>query len=342
LNKQEILEVKSLINSPKRIVLVIHYSPDGDAIGSALAMAIYLQKKGHIVHILSPNPFPDFLKWMPQSDTILLVSNELERCEQILQASDLIFCLDFNVFERTGLLQSALKASQQPKIMLDHHLYPPTYFDYMYSEPEKTSSTAELIYFFIAEMMEDKHIIDKQIAECLYVGIITDTGSLSYSCNNDSTYKVLQDLVSHKIDGERIHQLVYQTYTESRIRLLGYCLSTRLTVLDEYATSFIYLTKEDLERFNYKHGDVDGIVNYGLSMINVRFAALFYQKEDRIRISFRSKGDFDTNVFARNHFEGGGHKNASGGNFYRSMEEALEVFKNAVKLYKNQLLAPWE
>jgi phosphoesterase RecJ-like protein len=342
LDKREILAVKALIDNPAKVAIVIHFSPDGDAVGSAMAMAMYLQKKGHQVEVLSPNPFPKFLEWIPQSDTISLATRDLEICQEKLMTADFIFCMDFNAYERAGLLQDSLATCKQPKILIDHHIDPHPVFDYVYSEPENTSSTSELTYIFIAEMLGDKALMDKKIAECLYVGIMTDTGSLSYACNYDSTYRILQELMNYRIDGEKIHQLVYQTYTESRIRLLGYCLTVRLTVLEEYATSFIYLTQEDLDRFGYKHGDVDGIVNYGLAMEKVRFSSLLYQKEDRIRMSFRSKGNFDTNEFARKYFNGGGHKNASGGNFYQSMDEAITAFIEAVKESKNQLTQLWD
>ncbi|MDR0603688.1 MAG: DHH family phosphoesterase [Bacteroidales bacterium] len=342
MDKEDISLIKGLLLKPKRIVIVVHYNPDGDAIGAALALKIYLQQLNHSIHVLVPNSYPDFLEWMPQSETIIQATKNQELCIEKIQEADIIFCLDFNTFSRVGILQQAIENSMTTKVLIDHHIDPDTSFDIMYSSTETTSSTSELIYNFIVNIMDGKKYMNKQIAECLYVGIITDTGSLSYSCNNESTYFVLGNLFQYGIDGESIHRKVYDTYSESRIRLLGHCLINRLIVMDEYATSFIYLTKEDLTNYNYKQGDIEGIVNYGLSMDTVRFTALFSERDDRIRISFRSKGNFNVNDFARCHFNGGGHKNASGGNAYKSMEDAIEEFKALLEQYKPLLTEPWE
>jgi phosphoesterase RecJ-like protein len=343
LNKEDILLIKRLLLEHRKIVIVAHYNPDGDAIGASLGLKMYLQQMNHSIHILTPNSYPDFLKWMPQSETIIQATENQQECIEKIQAADIIFCLDFNTFSRAGVvLQEALEESSATKILIDHHIDPDTSFDIMYSSTEKTSSTSELIYNFIINIMDGGKYMNKQIAECLYVGIITDTGSLSYSCNNESTYFALGNLFSYGIDGESIHRRVYDTYSESRIRLLGHCLTERLIVMEQFATSFIYLTKEDLANYNYKQGDIEGIVNYGLSMSTVRFTALFSERDDRVRISFRSKGDFDVNVFARRHFNGGGHKNASGGNAYKSMKDAIEEFKTLLEHYKPLLTEPWE
>ncbi len=342
LKKENILRIKELLSEQKQIAILVHYNPDGDAIGASLALMMYLQQNGHIVHILAPNSYPNFLEWMPQCETIIQATEHQELCIEKIQSSDIIFCLDFNSFNRTGILQQALEESKAHKILIDHHIDPDTSFDILYSITEKTSSTCELMYNFIVDIMEGKKFMNKQIAECLYVGIITDTGSLSYSCNNESTYHVLGNLFQYGIDGEDIHRKVYDTYSESRVRLLGHCLVERLTVLDKFATSFIYLTKEDLTKYNYRQGDIEGIVNYGLSINTVRFTALFSERDDRIRISFRSKGDFNVNDFARSHFNGGGHKNASGGNSYKTMETTIEEFISLLEQYKPLLTTSWE
>ena len=342
MNKEDILQIKQLLSRQREMVIVVHYNPDGDAIGAALALQIYLQQQGHRIHILVPNPYPDFLEWMPQSQTIITATENYDLCIEKIQIAEVVFCLDFNLFSRTGNLQKALEESTAMKILIDHHINPDTAFDIAYSVTEKTSSTCELVYDFIVNMMNGEQFMNKQIAECLYVGIITDTGSLSYSCNNQSTYSVLGNLFQYGIDGEDIHRKVYDNYSQSRVRLLGYSLLERLTVLEEYATSFIYLTKEDLTKYDYKQGDIEGIVNYGLSIKTVRFTALFSERDDRVRISFRSKGDFNVDDFARVHFNGGGHKNASGGNSYKTMEETIEEFEHLLKQYKSQLIKSWE
>ena len=339
LTQKDILRITDLLSTPKKVALAVHYNPDGDAIGAALALSLFLQAKGHEVSIFSPNELPDFLDWMPQVTQILVATQQFELCKEKIQAAELIFCLDFNCFERVGILQEPFEQATSPKILIDHHIDPAPTFDMVYSVSEETSSTCELMYYFLAQVLKEKKSITKEMAECLYVGIIIDTGSLSYSCNNQSTYHVLRELFRFGIDGGKIHQLVYDNFSENRVRLLGVCLSERLVTLPDYATSYIYLTKEDLERFHYKQGDIEGIVNYGLSMKNIRFTALFTERDDRIRISFRSKGDFDVNCFARQHFNGGGHKNASGGNSYVSMDHTINEFNALLQKYKTELTA---
>ncbi|MBO4738249.1 MAG: DHH family phosphoesterase [Bacteroidales bacterium] len=342
MTQEDIIALKKRLSTPQNIAIVIHYNPDGDALGSSLALAMYLTKLGHHVNVLSPNIYPAYLAWMPNCDKVLLATEQLQRCESILAEADIIFCLDFNIFHRASLLENALAASKKFKVLIDHHIDPVQDFDIIYSLTTQTSSTSELVYQLIAHKFGDKHLIDKKMAECMYVGIMTDTGSLSYSCNNASTYSIVGDLMNFGIDGEIIHKRVYDNFSEDRVHLLGYCLFKRLIVLDEYSTSYIYLTKEDLNYFNYQQGDTEGIVNYGLSIKNVRFTAIFTERDERIRISFRSKGNFDVNSFAKDHFNGGGHKNASGGNSYVSMSETIDKFVRLLPQYKSLLNQPWD
>lgn len=342
LNRKDIICIESMLSTHRKVAVVVHYNPDGDAIGASLALSLFLQQKKHHVSVISPNELPDFLEWMPQADRILIATKQLESCKAEINAADVIFCLDFNSFKRVGILQETLEQAGAFKILIDHHIDPSPSFDIIYSVSDKTSSTCELMYHFIARLLKEKRSITKEMAECLYVGIIIDTGSLSYSCNNQSTYKVLGELFRLGIDGGKIHQFVYDNFSENRIRLLGFCLSERLVVLNEFATSYIYLSKDDLARFDYKQGDIEGIVNYGLSIKHIRFTALFTERDDRIRISFRSKGDFDINSFARLHFNGGGHKNASGGNAYKPMQETIQEFTALLHSYKSELMMPWK
>ena len=342
LKQTDIQRVTELLSTPKKVVIAVHYNPDGDAIGASLALSLFLQSKGHRVSILSPNELPDSLDWMPQVETILIATQQIERCKEEIHKAELIFCLDFNSFERVGILRETFEQSKVLKILIDHHRDPSHYFDIMYSVSEKTSSTCELMYHFLSHILKEKKSITKEMAECLYVGIIIDTGSLSYSCNNQSTYRTLGELFRLGINGEKIHQLIYDNFSENRIRLLGFCLSERLVTLPDCAASYIYLTKEDLVRFNYKQGDIEGIVNYGMSMKGIRFTAFFTERDKRIRVSFRSKGDFDVNNFARLYFSGGGHKNASGGNSYENMENTINNFFALVQKYKTELTTPWE
>jgi len=331
LKKRDVQRVKELLLTPKHIAILIHYNPDGDAIGAALALSMYLKQKKHIVDIISPNPFPEFLQWMPESGKILLATNAFDKCIDKIKNADLIFCIDFNASSRIGILQESLENAKSLKIIIDHHVDPSDIFDIYYSVSEGISSTSELLYNFLVNKLGEKDVIDIDMAKCLYVGIITDTGSLSYACNNPSTYRIISRLIAMGIDGEDIHRKVYDTYSEDRMRLLGYCLSERLRILDKYATSYIYLTKEDLKKFSYKHGDTEGFVNYGLSIKKINFTAIFVEREDRIRISFRSMNGFNVNEYARKYFKGGGHKNAAGADSFLSMEETLKYFEQSLK-----------
>ena len=341
LEQKDIFRITEALSHPKEVVIAVHYNPDGDAIGASLALLLFLQAKAHKASILSPNELPDFLDWLPQVDTIFIATQQFELCKEKIEAAELIFCLDFNSFDRVGILQKPFEEATSLKILIDHHINPAPSFDIAYSETDKTSSTSELMYYFLAHHLNEKEHITRPMAECLYVGIITDTGSLSYSCNNQSTYHVLGELFRLGIDGDTIHHLVYDNFSESRIKLLGFCLLERLITLPDYASSYIYLTKADLARFNYKQGDTEGIVNYGFSIKGIRFTALFTERDDRIRISFRSKGDFDVNHFARQHFKGGGHKNASGANSYQTMEDTITYFISLLQKYKTELMTPW-
>lgn len=338
LRKDDILTLRMEMDRHKEMVILMHHNPDGDALGSSLALSMYLEQTGHQCCIIAPNEFPDFLRWMPQTEKVHFGSREADFCKKKIEEAGFIFCLDFNRSDRIQDLQQALEHSHAYKALIDHHIDPDTsLFDFIYSVTTETSSTCELIYNFIVYYMAGKSLLNKEMAACLYVGIITDTGSLSYSCGNPSTYTSIGNLIQMGINGEDIHRKVYDNYAESRMRLLGFSLSERLHVLKEYATSYIYLSKEDLERFQYKQGDTEGIVNYGLSMQGVRFTAFFSERDGVIRVSFRSKGDFDVNVFAREHFNGGGHRNAAGGNSYENMEKTIARFRQALVTYKDQL-----
>ncbi|MCF8304609.1 MAG: DHH family phosphoesterase [Bacteroidales bacterium] len=331
--RQQLLE---LLSTPKNIAIVTHANPDGDAIGSSLAMYRFLQKKQHQTTLIVPNRFPDFLAWLPQSDEIQIVDREPKKCKNSVEEADLIICLDFNAIDRVERFSKTLGQAKAPKLLIDHHLQPEyKSFDYVISTIN-ISSTAELLYDFI-HTLGFHDLIDKQIAESIYVGMMTDTGSFSYACNYEKTFIIVADLIKTGIDVEEINTRVYDNYSESRMRLLGFCLSERLVVLREYNTAYIYLTAEDLKRFNYQRGDTEGVVNYTLSLKGVNLGVLITQREGKIRLSMRSKGDFSVNRFAREHFQGGGHKNAAGGDSYLSMEETIRKFEEILPLYQEAL-----
>ncbi len=327
--------IRALFSQPGRIVVTAHANPDGDAIGASLALAFYLRKKGHEVEVLVPDPFPGFLSWMPGSEEILIYSQEKERCLQIIAQAGVIISADYNQLDRLNSLSQPVIGSGAVRILIDHHLNPSDEFDYMISET-KVSSTSELVYQFI-EAADEIHLLDKQMAECLYAGIITDTGSLSYACNFVKTYLIVAELFRLGIDGEHLHRLIYDTYSEDRLRLLGFSISDQLVVLPEYHTAFIYLSKEDLQRFRYQIGDTEGIVNYALSIKDINLAALFMERDGMVKVSFRSKGNFSVNQLARNCFGGGGHRNAAGANCYTSLQDAVAKFRSILPDYQEQL-----
>jgi phosphoesterase RecJ-like protein len=335
LKNTDFAKVQQLLSRPGKILITSHTNPDGDAIGAGLALYLYLKKKDHDVRFMVPDPFPGFLSWLPGQEEILVYRDREEECQELIREADVLFSVDYNSLDRISKATQPARASKAVKVLLDHHKNPSDDYDYLISVIE-TSSTCELVYEFIVAM-GDGTLISRDIAECIYTGITTDTGSYSYSCNYVRTYEIVADLVRRGIDGEHIHRLVYDTYSEDRLRLLGYALSERLTVLPQYHTAFIALTREDLDRFNYQVGDTEGVVNFALSISGINLAALFSDRDGVIRASFRSKGSFRVDDLARDHFSGGGHANAAGAYSYVSMEETLKKFTALLPHYEERL-----
>lgn len=331
----EFTYIKDLIGSSGLILVTSHHNPDGDAMGSALAMAAILRKSGKEACVMVPNDYPAFLKWIPGNDEVMVYKGNKEVCDKIISRASLIFCLDYNAFNRTDAMEVPLRSSPAGKILIDHHLDPVlSDFDY-YLSVVRVSSTSELVYRFIQQCgWLDR--LDQEVATGLFVGIMTDTGSFSFSCNTPDTFRITASLLETGIDAEKIHRLVYDTYSESRLRLLGFCLSEKLTILPEYQAAYIALSRSDLNRFNYQVGDTEGIVNYALSIENIKLAILLTERKDRIRISFRSKGDLSVNQLAKVHFSGGGHKNAAGGDSFLSLEETILKIKETLGQYTDE------
>ncbi len=331
MDKVEIKRIKNILkDKATSIVIVSHVNPDGDAVGSSLGLFHYLRNAGYKkVNVISPNAFPEFLSWMPGSEKIILANQQSKIASELLKNAAVLFCLDFNDMERTDDLSARLKKSTATKILIDHHPDPQPGFHIVLSQVT-ASSTAELMYEFF-EALQGVEYIDKTVAECLYAGIITDTGSFSFACNNPRTYHITAILIALGVDGEKIHRLIYDTYSEDRMRLLGYCLSEKLKVLKEHKTSYIWLSANDLQRFNFKEGDTEGVVNYGLSIKGIALTAIFIERKDNIKISLRSEGQVNVNVLARKYFNGGGHKNAAGGNHKDTLENTLTYFENLLE-----------
>ncbi|MBK7211896.1 MAG: bifunctional oligoribonuclease/PAP phosphatase NrnA [Bacteroidales bacterium] len=328
---------RKLVSEPAETLIVSHHNPDGDTLGASLALYHFLKHKNHNVKVLTPNDPPSFLKWMPGVENMLVFSEDEKAGLQLLRNADLIFCMDFNSTSRVKFFAKELSESAATKVMIDHHPYPENEFDLSISVTE-VSSTSELLFHLmdVAGYSSDMNV---ELAECLFTGIMTDTGSYSYSCNRPETFSITSRLISLGINVEKIHRLVYDTYSENRMRLLGHCLSSRMKVLPEYSTAYIWLTKEDLENYDYQPGDTEGVVNYALSIEGITFAALFTQRDDRVRISLRSKGKFPVNEFARNHFLGGGHRNAAGADSMDTIENTLLKFETLLIDYKNSIVS---
>jgi len=324
-----------LVSQPSAIVIAAHHNPDGDTIGASLALYHFLKAHGHRVKVLVPNDLPAFLQWMPGCDAIVVYQTDPEGGNRLLACADVVFCVDFNACSRVKFFSDQLLASQATRILIDHHPHPENEFDISLSDVE-VSSTSELI-FSLLESSGFTGYVTREIAECLFVGIMTDTGSFSYSCNRPETFRIAAKLIEAGVDVEKIHRLVYDTYSESRMRLLGLCLGDRLKVLPEFSTAYIWLTRDDLQNFNYQPGDTEGVVNYALSISNISLAALFIERDDRVRISLRSKGNFSVNELARAHFKGGGHKNAAGADSFDSLDDTLARFEELLTRYKQEL-----
>ncbi|MEH6537391.1 MAG: bifunctional oligoribonuclease/PAP phosphatase NrnA [Psychroserpens sp.] len=338
MNKDDINSIKALLSSPKAIVIIPHKNPDGDAIGSTLGLYHYLKKHNHKATIIAPNDYPVFLKWMPGEASILKYDHQKKESDVLLKTADVIFTLDFNSLGRIGGMEDAVATSEGIKIMIDHHQQPDDYAKYMYSDATM-SSTCEMVYNFI-EMLNDVNKIDSDIASCLYVGIMTDTGSFRYQSTTSATHHIIGNLIEKGARNSEIHNNLYDTNSYERLQLLGRALSN-LKVVPEYRTAYITLSQEELNTFKFKKGDTEGIVNYALSLKGIIFAAIFIEnhQENIIKISLRSKGDFSVNELSRAHFSGGGHTNAAGGKSDLNLSDTIDKFISILPQYKQDLKA---
>ena len=326
---QDIQEVQLLLSTPKKIAIIPHRGPDGDAMGSTLALYHFLLKNNHDVVVISPNEFPDFLAWMPGSETVKIFEKDKQNCTKILDEAELIFTLDFNALHRTGEMEQVLAKLTAPFIMIDHHQKPDDYAAVTYSDTA-FGSTCEMIYNFIS-FLGKKDQIDKVIGTCIYTGILTDSGSFRFPKTTGNTHRIVAELIDLGVENTEIPTLLFDNSGFERLQLLGRALQN-MKVIADHKTAYTTLTQEELNSFNYVKGDTEGIVNYGLQIKGIHFAAIFIEnKEEKIiKISFRSQGDFDVNQFARDYFHGGGHRNAAGGKSEETMEETIEKFENLV------------
>ncbi|TRX03327.1 DHH family phosphoesterase [Flavobacterium gawalongense] len=326
---QDIQAIQLLLSTPKKIAIIPHRGPDGDAMGSSLGLYHFLLKNNHHPVVVSPNEFPDFLAWMPGSETVKIYEKDKQNCTKILEEAELIFTLDFNALHRTGEMENVLAKLKTPFIMIDHHQKPDDYATFTYSDTA-FGSTCEMLYNFIC-FLGKKEDIDKTIGTCIYTGILTDSGSFRFPKTTGDTHRIVAELIDLGVENTEIPTLLFDNSSFGRLQLLGRALQN-MKVLTEHKTAYTILTQDELNSFDYVRGDTEGIVNYGLSIKGILFTAIFIEnKEEKIiKISFRSQGDFDVNQFARDYFNGGGHRNAAGGKSEVSMEETIKKFEDLV------------
>lgn len=324
------------LNTPAKAVVTMHQKPDGDAMGSALGLYHFLVAMGFDAVVISPTNWANFLDWMPGVDKVLDFESQKEKCLGIIHGAEMIFCLDFNVLHRTKHMEQPLTQAQCVKILIDHHEQPQVdAFSFGISDTSK-SSTCEMVYdFIVGSGHADK--INTDIAECLYTGVMTDTGSFRFPATTASVHRMIAHLKDVGLTHTRVHDAIYDNFLENRLRFIGHALVNRMEVLYEYNTALMYITRADLQRFNIKTGDTEGLVNYLLTIQGIKFGALVIDRDGERKWSFRSKGSFDVNTFARKHFNGGGHMNAAGGGSYDSLEENIKHFKEILTEYRNQL-----
>lgn len=337
MQNENIQKLHTLIQSSKNSVVIGHKNPDGDAVGSCMAWGLFLKQLKHNVEVVMPNAYPEFLNWVPNQDQILIYSEDKENAQKAIKNADLIFTLDFNHLSRVGEdLQKDLEKFDKPFVMIDHHQEPGTYAEVTISHPEY-GSTAELVFECI-DRLKATDLIDKDLASCLYLGIMTDTGSFKFSSTTARTHQITAKLIEKGAIAHQIQQQTFDANSYTRLKLLGQAMHN-LEYLEDFGVAYIHLSEKELDKYHFRKGDTEGFVNYGLSIKNVVLAAIFKEdaQQNIVKISFRSKGNFNVNQFARQHFQGGGHNNAAGGKSELSLDETIKKFVNLLKDYKTQL-----
>lgn len=335
IEEKQLLETQKLIENAQKVVIVTHLSPDGDAMGSSLALYHYLQSMGKEARVVVPNAFPYFLKWMDGIKDVVINTYIPTVAEALIKGADLIFCLDFNTLKRIGPLGELVEQSDARRILVDHHLDPDEDFDVVISYP-KISSTSEIVFRLMTQI-DGFDRISTTVAECIYTGMMTDTGGFTYNSNDSEIFQIISILLKKGIDRDLIHRNVFNNYSDQRIRLLGFTLFQRMKIYPEHKAALIYLSKEDQKQFTLAKGDTEGFVNYPLSIKGILFSVFIREDDDLVKISLRSQGTFPSNKFAADYFNGGGHLNASGGEFYGKIEDAILLFEEGLEKYLEQL-----
>lgn len=333
---QKIKAFKEQLSSPKNIVITTHHKPDADALGSSLGLAAFLRKKGHKVTVISPSDYPAFLHWMQDnSDVIIFDNGNEDKSAKIIDSADMVFCLDFSCLRRINGLGELVRLAKATKVLIDHHLEPEHFADFEFWDIN-AAATAEIVFELIVKMGE-RHLIDPDIAESFYAGIMTDTGSFKHSNTTSKVLRIAADLIDLGADNTKVSKLIYDTNSIERMKFIGFALSERLTILEKYKTAYFAISAEDLENFKSQTGDTEGLVNFALSIKDIVIAAVIIDRKEEIRLSFRSIGDFPVNEIAKQFFEGGGHRNAAGGKSDSTLEETVKKFERILPQYKEKL-----
>lgn len=327
--------IRKWIEAAGKVAVLTHTNPDGDAIGSSLALALALGKLGIDSQVVIPDGLPDFLRWLPGIERSTTFAYKQEKAIEIIEGADLIFCLDFNDPKRLNGVEEYLFKSKAKTVLIDHHQEPLDFTDLVIHETWR-GSVGEMIYLFLHEVLQED-LMDKDIATCLYVAIMTDTGNFNYASSYPEIFHIVGDLMKYDLEKDRIYSNVYDAFSEDRMRLQGYCMLEKMVVLPKYHTAYISLTDEELRKFNHRKGDTEGFVNIPFSVKGIKFTALFIEKRDRIKVSFRSRGEFPVNQVASEHYHGGGHINAAGGDSFTSIKETLAGFESLLPGYAKLL-----
>jgi len=322
-------EISKLFSTSENILIICHINPDGDSVGAQLALYHYLKSLDKHISLLAPNNLQEFLKWMDGAEQINIFIRDRKKCRMLIDNADLIIMLDFNQPNRLGEAEEPVMASRARRLVIDHHLDPENFADLIISDPRKCS-TSELVHELICEVNGAK-FMNRSYAEALYVGIITDTGNFEHGSYSSGTFRIVADLLDTGIEKEKIINLIYNNFSSDRIRLQGFALNQKMVVLPELRSAYIYLSKDELKEYNHVKGDTEGFVNMPLSIKGINFAALFIEKDNFIKLSFRSKGKFPSNEFASLYFSGGGHLNASGGEYFDTLENTISYFLKVLK-----------
>lgn len=335
INQKIVEDFRIQLEKSNNILIVSHKNPDGDAIGSALGFLHFLNTLNKKANIIVPNNYPAFLKWLPLNDKILVFNENKEESIKLLNNADLLICLDFNDISRLGKMEPFVRNFTKPSVVIDHHPNPSKDFDIIISDIQ-ASSTAELLFRLIFYLGKETSI-NKEMASCFYTGIMTDTGTFSYDSTGPDTFEIVSLLLKKGINKMKIHDEVYDNFSHERTKLFGYTLNEKLTVVEKYKTAYITLTKDDLKKFNHQSGDTEGFVNFPLSIKGILFSVIFIEHSDYIKVSLRSKADVPANKFAHRYFEGGGHKNAAGGQIIMSIEEIGQYFESLLPSFSIEL-----